>query len=475
MSTARVLRWNIVSLAGRQLVQVASSILLARLLGPDQYGLTTILSVYAALTLIVLDQGLASALIQKPELNDREPGASSTLNIVLALVLGGATSLCAGAVAGFFHTPQLAPMLVVLGAGLVLKGLAIVPRAMLSRQLEFRPVAQADLVGSLLGAATGVVVAWRGGGAWSIVVQVLLTDAVVAVVLLVACRGPVPNLSMGALRGLFRFSASVFGSSLLANIARRIDDILVGHHLGPTQLGYYSLGYKVLLLPVQLLSGVLNRALFPLIARRSTDAMYVRRLLRSSTLVLSGIAFPGMALVALCAPVAVPAVFGTDWAAAVPVVQILAVTGARQCVFSVTSTLMIGVGKADWQLRFAIVAVSTQVLGIVVGLQFGIVGVALGYTIAGFVVTPLMISIQRRLTGVSWKQQLGLLVPAVHAVLWASAGFVAVQLLDVRAVGLTVVSAAVFVGLYLGVLVVFHRSFVRSFSTMARSLLSRAA
>jgi PST family polysaccharide transporter len=138
---------------------------------------------------------------------------------------------------------------------------------------------------------------------------------------------------------------------------------------------------------------------------------------------LAMIAIPSMVTLTLVAPLGVPIVLGDKWTPAVPVIQILAITGARQAIYSVVPPLMMGFGRADWQLRFACGAVTVQIAGIVIGLQAGIVGVAWGYTIAGFIMTPVMIEIQRRLVDVSWREHAATVLPPVHAMLWGSAAY----------------------------------------------------
>ena len=182
------IRWSFAAVLGRQVPQFVAALVLARILGPENYGVISAATVYITLTTLVLDQGLAAALIQRPTLDRALPGAVATVNLVSAALLAGLTWLLAPAVAAFFSAPELAPLLRVLGLGLLLKGLAVTPRAVLQRELAFRPIGVADIGGGVLGAAAGITAAVLGAGTWSMAVQVLLTDLVIAVG--AARRGP---------------------------------------------------------------------------------------------------------------------------------------------------------------------------------------------------------------------------------------------------------------------------------------------
>jgi len=426
-STATALRWSAVSLLGRQGAQLAFAVVLARLLGPDAYGLVSAALAYITIGSLVLDQGLAAALIQRPTLDPREPGAAATLNLALALALGAATAALAPTLAGFFHTPDLAPVVAVLGAGLVLKALAIVPRALLSRRLDFKVIALADTAGAAAGGAVAVAAALSGAGYWALVAQTLAADAVVAAVLLGCVRGPRPNAALGQLSGLMSFGTRVFIANLLSVFSRNADNILVGRYLGTTALAYYSIAYRVLLAPVQMLGFVVTRVLFPSFARMAEQPARIRAAVQQGTGMLAILAFPLMALIAVAAPQWVPLLLGRQWSAAVLVIQILAVTGARQCVYSLTPALMTGLGRADLHMRFAIVATVLQLGGIVAGLPFGIVGVAVGYGLGGVAATPLSIALQRRLVGIGVAEHLGSLVAPLHAAGWVVATYLCVS------------------------------------------------
>jgi PST family polysaccharide transporter len=455
-------RWSMVSLAGRQAVQLLLVLLLARTVGPDGYGLIGQAAVYITLSTLVLDQGLGSALIQQPRLHPGAAGALATVNLLLAGVLAVVTVAGAGAVGAFFHSPELSPVLSVLGAGLVVKGIMIAPRALLIRRFAFRRIAYAEMAGVITGGTVAAVAAYFGVGYWALVVQVMVTDLVIAVMLVAAAGGPVPTLRIGAARGLFQFGSRVFLATGLGFTARNLDNVLVGRYLGAASLAYYGLAYKVLLAPVQMLGHVVSGVYFPAAARAAADADRIRQGLERATRGLAVTAIPSMALVGIAAPQLVGVALGASWLPAVPVLQVLAFTGARQAIMSITTPLMMGLGRAALLLRFTATAALVQVVGIVIGLHWGVLGVAWGYSLAGLAVTPWTLALQHRLAGVSVVDQLRQLLPPLHAAAWMVVAYGGVSRLTGGGLTTLLVGAVLAVGVSVVVLAVAHRSYSRS-------------
>jgi len=420
-------RWSILSVLGRQIPQMLAALILARILGPETYGVISAATVYITFTTLLLDQGLAVALVQRPALDSRLPGAVASANLLSALLLGGVTIACSGLIADFFTAPALQPLLVVLGAGLVLKGAAITPRAMLQRALRFRDIGFADIAGGILGAAAGVGAALAGSGVWSMAWMVLTTDTIVAVVASVRARAGWPNLHFRVLGEILPFSLRIFGSNAMAFLSRNLDNILVGRFLGVAALSVYAMSYRVLVVPVQFIGQTVTRVVFPLFSRVADQRERLASGLLTATELLAFATVPAMVGVSVAAPELVGLVLGPEWVGAIPILSVLAIAGARETIFYITNPLMRAMGAGSLIIRYEVLATVVQLSGIVIGLQFGAFGVAVGVTTAGFVLSPVLLAIQRHFTGVTVRAQLGRMLPPVHASLWAALAYLGVR------------------------------------------------
>jgi PST family polysaccharide transporter len=463
-------RWSMLAVIGRQVPQMLAALVLARLLGPDTYGVISAATVYVTFTTLLLDQGLAVALVQRPELDPRLPGAVASANLLSAAVLGIATIAASGLVAAFFRAPGLQPLLMVLGAGLLVKGVAITPRAMLQRTLRFRDIGLADISGGVLGSAAGIIAAVAGSGVWSMAWMVLITDGVVAVVTSARAHAGRPNLHLGQLRSILPFSLRVFGSNGLAFLSRNLDNVLVGRFLGVSALSVYAMSYRVLVVPVQFIGQTVTRVVFPLFSRVSGDRERLASGLLAATELLAFATVPAMGAVSVAAPELIGLVLGPEWAAAVPILTVLAIAGARETIFYITNPLMRAMGAGSLIIRYEVLAALVQLSGIIVGLQFGAFGVAVGLTLAGFVLSPVLLAIQRRFTGLPMLAQVGRMLPPVHAAAWAALAYLGVRWWLHSPVPVLLVGALAYLVVAGGVLLGVHRAATRRVMAAAGDL-----
>jgi PST family polysaccharide transporter len=336
--------------------------------------------------------------------------------------------------------------------------------------MSFRTLGLADVVGGGAGAAAGVVAALLNAGIWSMAVQVFVTDVVIAVMLISSTRRVSPNLHLGLLREILPFSLRIFGSNSLAFMSRNLDNILVGRVLGVTALSHYSMAYRVLVIPVQMIGQTVNRVTFPTFSRLVGDQPRLARSVGQVTELLAFATIPAMLGVAVAAPELIHIVLGPQWAATAPVLTVLSVAGARETVFSVTQSLLRAKGAGKQILRYELLATGTQLTGIIVGLQFGLIGVALGLMLAGFCLSPIMLVLQRQLSGVSITSQVATILRPAHAALWGVAVYLLVQSIGWSS-GLTLLSGTpAYLVACVAVLRLAHRPALKRSTAAARTL-----
>jgi O-antigen/teichoic acid export membrane protein len=460
------MRWSGIAVVSREACRAVFTIALARIVGPEAFGIVAQAVVYIGVVGLLLDQGFSSALIQRPRLEDDMAGAVVTVNLGVGAALTAATVAIAPAWAAFMGSPQLTLVLAVLAPTLFIRAVAITPRAMLLRSMQFRKIGIADIASAALGGALGVVAAVLGASYWALVVQIVSTDLIMALVLFLVGAGTRPNLRMHRLREIAGFSWRAFAAGILINsVSRNIDNLLIGRFQGPQQLAFYGLAYRLLLLPVQLASTTIGAVLFPAFSRLADNLDALRAEMARATRALATLALPAMALVAASAPQLVQLLFGSQWAPAVPIVQILAMVGALQAIYQPSTTpLVLGLGHAVLNLRVAWLTTLVASAGIVAGLPFGALGVAIGYSVATGLLIPVEWIIRRRLLGMTLRAQLAMLTPGLHVAIWVAATYLLVAVaitghdLIVLALG---VPAAVALGM--AVLRLFHSAQLAEF------------
>lgn len=467
------MRWSGISVVGREAARSIFTIALARLVGPDDFGIVAQALVYIGIISLLVDQGFSSALIQRKDVEPDMPGVVVSVNMVVGAALAGLTVAVAPLWAAFMHTPELTLILIVFAPSLILRAATVTPRAMLIREMNFRTIGICDITAALGGGLAGLVVALAGGSYWAVVVQAVGTDVVLLTAMLLFGAGWRPNLHIARLRTIAAFSGRSFVAGLLINsLSRNIDNLLVGRFQGAQALAFYGLAYRLLMLPVQLALSTVATVLFPAFSRLADDIPALRHhLVRTTRAVATG-ALPVMAVIAAAAPQLVLLLFGADWAPAIPIVQALAIAGALQAIYqSSTSPLVLGLGRDKLNLRYAWITVLTATVGIVAGLPFGPFGVAVGYTAATAALVPVEWLIRRHLVQLSIRQQVTTLLPAVHLAAWMTAAYLLVATsIDGREALVLVTGTAAAAVAGAAVLRIFHPGLLAELRVMARSL-----
>jgi O-antigen/teichoic acid export membrane protein len=393
---ARVLRglvWVGASQVGLQLTRAAVAIVVARLLTPQEYGLAALALVFSSLVLVFSDLALGAALIQRPRLSaiDRDTAFWVTLaSGALFTVLGVALS---GPVAALYGQPEARALLVVLSATFLVSALGATQQSLMLRDMDFRRVELLPMGGALAGGAGAVLVAALGG-----------------------------------------FSAYMLGHRMLFYLQTNADRFLIGRFLGAGALGVYAVGYNTMLVPASKLGGPLQRVMSPAFSRIQDEPERIAAAWARVTRMMAAVSVPALAGLIVVAPDFVPVVLGGQWTAAVPVVQILAWVGIVQALQTLNNDILMARDRTRTIFRFSLLLSSAHVLAFVVGLEWGVVGVAAAYAVSTTLVEPLQSVLAARALGVSPL----VFFRAVGPVFQAAAG----MCLAVLAVRLALVDAA---------------------------------
>lgn len=412
-SVASGVRWTTVSLFGTQGARIVFSLVLASALGPTNFGIIGQATIYVALTSIFLDLGFGVTIIQRERLSDEDIGSVSWMNAAMAVSVSALTVFLAPQIASFFGTPELVDVLRVLSLTVLLKGLTVIPRALLTRKMRFKELSLIEVSATITGGVAGIVSAYSGAGYWALVFQTVVTDLVYLVAVRIVERGGSWRFSRESLRELGSYSASVMGSQMLWYVKDNSDNLLIAKFLGPASLANYSIGFRVMMVPIQTFSHVVVRVMLPTFARLQHFPTDMARYFLRSTQAISLMTFPAMAGVILVAPTGVPWLIGEEWRPAAIPMQLLAVTAAHQSVLSLGGPALMATGKAPWLLRFSLFSTAVSIGAFVIGLQWGINGVAGAFTAVGLLLAPVLVVILGRVMPLTLGRWVKTLLPAL--------------------------------------------------------------
>ena len=386
--TLRGLSWSVVSQIGTQILQFVFAIILARLLSPREFGLIGMVMIFTGFAGLFSDLGLGSALVQKQGITEKHKSSVFWLNIGIGALLTVAFVGGAPLLGEFYDEPLLVPITMVFGINFFISGLSSVHKTLYRKKIDFKSLAIVQIVGTALASAIGIWMAYTGFGVWSLVVKGLASSILSAILLwFLSPWRPRFTFDWEATKELMKFSLNLLGERSINYWVRRVDDLLIGKVLGSDALGLYTKAYGVMLLPTRQISGVVSSVMFPSLSTIQEDTEHVRRVFFRMTRTIALITFPMMLGLLAVSESFVIGVFGGQWSEMIPILQVFCVIGLLQSVGTLKGNLFLSQGRSDLMFRLGLFMKPILITGIVVGLQWGVNGVAYGYAGAVMIVT----------------------------------------------------------------------------------------
>lgn len=378
--TQRGLLWASAEAVGRTVLQTLVLVILSRLLTPGDYGVVGAALIIVGISSIFSQLGVGPAIVQRPDLEPRHLDAAFTLSALFGLLTAGVLCASAPLFALFFKMPALAPVLQVLAVVFPITGLGVVSESLLQRDLSFDRIARSEIVSYFVGfglAATAL--AWAGWGAWALVAGQIV-QMLVRTVLLFRAHAWRPRFACesGAVRDLRRFSGGITVARLANYIATNGDNLIVGRYLGESALGVYGRAYALMAQPANLVGNVLEKVLFPAMARVQDQPDRLATVYRQGVALLATAMLPTGAMICLLAPEIVQVLLGPKWADVVFPLRIFSVALLFRTSMKLSNSLIRACGAIS-QMAWCQIIYATATLGFAyVGRAWGMEGVCVG-------------------------------------------------------------------------------------------------
>ncbi len=366
---------------------LGSTMVLARLLVPQDFGLVAMVTTVMGFLRIFKDAGLSTATVQREGITHAQVSNLFWINVALSGCISLLVAASAPAVAWFYREPRLVGIAVSLSVTFLLEGLAVQHLALLNRQMRFRMIAFIQIGSMLASLSVGIGMAWQKCGYWSLVGSQLTMPLVACVLTWSASRWrPQLPIRRSGTWPLLSFGASVTATSFIWSVARGSDAVLIGRVYGSDAVGLYSRAAALLSRPLDQFLGPINAVFVPVLSRlQAQPERYRRTFLQAyEAIALISFFFTGLFL-ALAWPLTL-FVLGRKWIGAAPIFAGFTITALFYPLCSTSSWLFSSQGRGrDWLLSSSIVSVVT-VCSFLIGLPFGPAGVALAYSLSGVLI-----------------------------------------------------------------------------------------
>lgn len=368
-------------------IQLASTVVLSRLLSPDDYGIIAMVMAVTAFAGLFRDLGLSAAAIQKGNLTHAQMSNLFWLNVGMGTVLSAALAAASPLVAWFYGKPELVPLTLLLSSTFLICSLGTQHSALMVREMRFGRQAVTNIAGALCGLAVSIVLALRGHGYWALawgnIVGGMITTA-----LLFGLSSFCPGFwAKGAgIRSMIKFGANVTAFDLVNYFQRNLDKLLIGRVWGPLDLGLYTRAYSLLMLPITSIRGPINAVAFPALSKLQNDPEAFRDYYLKTTSLIAMLSMPLAAFLFVASDPIIEVVLGNDWLDASEIFSYLALAAFIQPVSGFAGSLLLSLGQGKRYLQCGLFNAIILSIAFALGLRWGAKGVALAYAIGNYVV-----------------------------------------------------------------------------------------
>jgi len=420
----RTIRGGTVALAGqaiRFILQLGTTIALARLLTPLDFGLVAMTSAVIGFLSVFKTLGLPKATVQKESITHEQISTLFWINLAMSVGVTGAQMALAPAIAWFYGEPKLVLLTLAISVALFTGEVSIQHQALLRRQMRFGVIILADTVSILIASAVAIWTAFYGWGYWALVFMQLANRLSLTIVILGCCRWIPGRPRRGAgVREMLRFGGYFTGNALLQYLIRNLDSLSLGWLKGGHSLGLYSKAYSFLMLPIRFVSQPIGDVMTPALSRLQQDRERLKQSYLAGLSFIAILSFPIMAGVATAAEEVVLVFLGPKWVEAIPVLRVLAIAGLFQGIYKAAAQVYLASGRSDRMFRAALVLMPVFCIAFFVGVHWGAYGLAVAYTATFVLSLPMYLAYTYRTIDLRLVQAAKAMAPAFLASLFAS-------------------------------------------------------
>ena len=376
--------WTLIENIAVRALGVIFTVVLARLLTPEDYGLIGMLSIFIAVSDVFIQSGFGQALIQKSDCNDDDFSTAFYFNVAVSLLIYAVLFFCAPLIAAFYREPQLVSITRVLSLNFVLGSLNLVQQSKLRKSMNFKPLAYISLICTVVSGVIGVGLAYMGFGVWSLVAQTLSATLVRVIVFPLFTKWT-PNrpFNYQSFRHLWGFGSKILVTGIFEVIVRNLSNIIIGRFYNKEQVGYFSKARNFADVPATTMYSVLGTVLFPLLSEIHEDEERHKIIFKRVSFYTVLITFPVMILMTLLAKPIVILLFTEKWAACIPLLQAFLLARAFLPLNVINANMLQSRGETKLYMNIYFFTGPLSVIAVLASIPFGVEAMAWATLVSG--------------------------------------------------------------------------------------------
>lgn len=377
--------WAALQRFGVMIISFASNMVLARLLLPSDFGAIAMLAVFLVVADTFMDGGVGSAIIQKKNIRDEDKSTAFLFNVGVALLLYIVIWFSALPIADFYSIPSLLWILRIEAIVLVINSFGVVQMCLLRKNLDFKYIAKANIIASILGVATAIISAYMGCGVWSLVLQQIVLSAV-RVSMLWSFNKWHPRLiwSKKSFKELFGFGSYIFLGNLINNIGNKIQGVVIGKAFNASILGYYTQAKNLEDVASQSISGIIDQVSYPALAAKQHDPEGMVKVIRKMLRSISFVTMPLMVLLSLVGAQVITLCYGAKWETSIPYFRILCFAGIAVSLQGISYYSIAAIGMSKILFKWTVIKRMISIALLLIGPIWGMRGLLVAVVISAY-------------------------------------------------------------------------------------------
>lgn len=403
------LAWSFGERICAQLISTIVTIILARLLDPNLYGIIAIVTVIINFLNVFVNGGFSTAIVQKKDTDDADYNSCFTLSFIVSWIVYGILIFISPLVAKLYKIPDLRILIIVLGIRLPIAAINSIQQAIIQRNMKFKNFFIATIWGTLVSAVVGITLAYKGYGVWALVAQ-YLSNIIIDTIVLFFINDWKPKFmfSTKRIREIWNFGGKVFGANLVDTTLQDIRSLLIGKVFGPADLSYYNHGQKYTSLIVENVNSSISKVMLPVYSKKQSDYKELLNAMRLSVRVATYVLTPlliGFAVVSECF---VRVVLTEKWLGCVPFICIFCVAYWFRPLCSICAQGILAIGKSAIILKQMLMVHFMSILTILIAIFSlkSVVAIAFSYLLCEVISLFLFSYYAKKSMGYTYKCQL---------------------------------------------------------------------
>ena len=408
--------WKFMERISAQVASFLITIVLARMLVPEDYGIVSMILVFITIADVFVTSGFSSSLIQKKDADEKDFSTMFSLSLVSSILIYLILFFCAPYIADFYRMPQLSKILRIFALRLPITAFNSIQHAYISKKLIFKKFFFSTLIGTLISGIVGIIMAYKGFGVWALVVQYLTNSMIDTIVLFITVPWrPKINISFKSAKQMIKYGWKVTFAELISNIYTEMRSLVIGRIYTSEDLAYYKKGNQFPELILNNIDSSIGSVLFPAISNNNDNKEIVKNMTRKAIKLSTYLVFPMVVGMFVTAELLINLLLTEKWSMAIIFMQIQCVVQMTKPISTANNQAIKALGRSDVFLKLEIFKKTIGVCILLAVMKISVEAIAYSMIIYSVIATAANMVPNKKLMNYSAKEQIIDILPALIA------------------------------------------------------------